>query len=70
MDLSLTGLVIVKNATLNLFSLDTDSGMGAHVIITIPPPHRSNAMMIVREIHVRTTSGVGAQNRESHYFGS
>ena len=36
MDLSRSGLVIVKNATLNLFSLDTDSGMGAHVIITIP----------------------------------
>ena len=60
LDLSRSGLVVVKNATLNLFSLDTDSRMGAprdnH------DPHRSNAMMIVREIC--TTSG-GAKQRKS-----
>ena len=67
MDLSRSGLVIVKNATLNLFSLDTDSGMGAHRARDNHDPHRSNAIMIVREIHVQR---VGAQNRESHYFGS
>ena len=44
--------MIVMNATLNLFSLDTDSiqeRMGAHVIITMLR-RRCNAMMIVREI--------------------